>query len=466
MLQFKNDIKANVFTWLLSSFFLSLLIVSCNVKTEQKSPESKVNSPEWSKNAVIYEVNVRQYTPEGTFNAFAAHLPRLKELGVDILWFMPITPIGELNRKGSLGSYYSVKDYRDVNPEFGTMEDFKNLVAQAHEQGMYVILDWVANHTAWDNYLVEQHPEWYAKNDNGEMISPFDWSDVVQLDYNQPGLRDYMADALKFWVTEANVDGFRCDVAEMVPTDFWNRARAELDQIKPVFMLAEAEVPEHHEYAFDMSYGWEFHHIMNNIAKGTMNADNIQEYLTKEAGRFPANAYRMQFITNHDENSWNGTVFERLGDAVETMAVLSYTIPGMPLIYSGQEAGLDKRLLFFEKDEIDWTNIRYQEFYTKLNKIKKDNPSLWNGINGGKIEIVDNTNSQNIFSFTRGKDGNKLIVLMNLSADEQQFILEGTDLAGDYMNAMTGDSIMLEDNQEVDFAAWEYLVLVKKQEVF
>ena len=338
MLQFKNDIKANVFTWLLSSFFLSLLIVSCNVKTEQKSPESKVNSPEWSKNAVIYEVNVRQYTPEGTFNAFAAHLPRLKELGVDILWFMPITPIGELNRKGSLGSYYSVKDYRDVNPEFGTMEDFKNLVAQAHEQGMYVILDWVANHTAWDNYLVEQHPEWYAKNDNGEMISPFDWSDVVQLDYNQPGLRDYMADALKFWVTEANVDGFRCDVAEMVPTDFWNRARAELDQIKPVFMLAEAEVPEHHEYAFDMSYGWEFHHIMNNIAKGTMNADNIQEYLTKEAGRFPANAYRMQFITNHDENSWNGTVFERLGDAVETMAVLSYTIPGMPLIYSGQES--------------------------------------------------------------------------------------------------------------------------------
>lgn len=462
MLQFKKDKTAKLFTWFLGALFLSVLIVSCNVKTEQKPVESRVNSPEWSKNAVIYEVNVRQYTSEGTFSAFATHLPRLKEMGVDILWFMPITPIGEVNRKGSMGSYYSVKDYRGVNPEFGTMEDFKNLVVQAHELGMYVILDWVANHTAWDNYLVEQHPEWYARNKNGEMISPFDWSDVVQLDYNQTGLRDYMADAMKFWVTEANVDGFRCDVAEMVPTDFWNRARAELDQIKPVFMLAEAEVPEHHEYAFDMSYGWEFHHIMNNIAKGTMNADNIKEYLTKEAGRFPANAYRMQFITNHDENSWNGTVFERLGDAVETMAVLSYTIPGMPLIYSGQEAGLDKRLLFFEKDEIDWTNIRFQEFYAKLNKIKKDNPALWNGTNGGKIEIVDNTNSQNIFSFTRGKDGNKLIVLMNLSADEQQFILEGTDLAGDYMNAMTGDSIMLEDNQEVDFAAWEYLVLVKK----
>jgi glycosidase len=462
MLQFKKDKTVKLFIWFLGALFLSTLFVSCKVKTEQKPLESKVTSVEWSKNAVIYEVNVRQFTPEGTFNAFAAHLPRLKELGVDILWFMPITPIGEINRKGSLGSYYSVKDYRGINPEFGTMEDFRNLVAQAHELGMYVILDWVANHTAWDNYLVEQHPEWYAKNENGEMISPFDWTDVVQLDYNQPGLRDYMVDALKFWVTEANVDGFRCDVAEMVPTDFWNRARAELDQIKPVFMLAEAEVPEHHEYAFDMSYGWEFHHIMNNIAKGTMNADNIKEYLTKEAGRFPANAYRMQFITNHDENSWNGTVFERLGDAVETMAVLSYTIPGMPLIYSGQEAGLDKRLLFFEKDEIDWTNIRFQEFYTKLNKIKKDNPALWNGMHGGKIEIIDNTDSENIFSFIRELEGNKLLVLMNLSADEQQFILEGTDLAGDYMNAMTGDSIMLEDNQEVDFAAWEYLVLVKK----
>jgi 1,4-alpha-glucan branching enzyme len=462
MLQFKKDNKVKFFTWLLSLFFLSALLVSCHVKTEQKPVESKVISVEWSKNAVIYEVNVRQFTAEGTFNSFASHLPRLKELGVDILWFMPITPIGEINRKGSLGSYYSVKDYLGINPEFGTMDDFKNLVSQAHDLGMYVILDWVANHTAWDNHLVEQHPEWYAKNENGEMISPFDWSDVVQLDYDQPGLRDYMVNALKFWVTEANVDGFRCDVAEMVPTDFWNRARAELDQIKPVFMLAEAEVPEHHEHAFDMSYGWEFHHIMNNIAKGTMNADNIRDYLKKEAGRFPANAYRMQFITNHDENSWNGTVFERLGDAVETMAVLSYTIPGMPLIYSGQEAGLDKRLLFFEKDEIDWTNIRFQEFYTRLNKIKTDNPALWNGINGGKIEIVDNTHSQNIFSFTREIEGNKLLILMNLSADEQHFILEGTDLAGEYLNPMTGDSIMLEDNQEVDFAAWEYLVLVKK----
>ncbi len=437
------------------------LFSSCREKPIQ-AQVSKVVNPEWSKNSVIYEVNVRQFTPEGTFNAFASHLPRLKELGVDILWFMPITPIGELNRKGTLGSYYSVKDYRGINPEFGTMEDFVEVVKQAHDLGMYVILDWVANHTAWDNYLVEQHPEWYSRDENGEMISPFDWTDVVQLNYDLPELRDYMVDAMKFWVTEANVDGFRCDVAEMVPTDFWNRARRELDEIKPVFMLAEAEVPVHHEYAFDMSYGWEFHHIMNSVGKGSMNVENIREYLAKEKGRFPFEAYRMHFITNHDENSWAATEFTRYGNGVEAMAVLTYTIPGMPLIYTGQEAGMDKMLEFFEKDEVDWSEIKYEQFYKTLNRMKKDNPALWNGKFGSELHLIQNSKPNQIFSFSREKDGNKIVVVLNLSNEEQFFTLKGKNFAGDYTNVFTGEAVTLNAEQEIDFAAWQYLVLVRK----
>ncbi|MCD4697158.1 MAG: alpha-amylase, partial [Bacteroidales bacterium] len=326
-------------------------------KTEHVSGKETSNiasAPEWSKNANIYEVNIRQYTPEGTFKAFESHLPRLKNMGVNILWFMPIHPIGEKNRKGSLGSYYAVKDYKAVNPEFGTLKDFKSLVKTAHDMGFKVILDWVANHTSWDNQWIYDHPEWYSKDSLGQMIAPFDWTDVADLNYDSKPLWDAMIDALKFWVTEADIDGYRCDVAGMVPTEFWERARKELDEIKPVFMLAEAEQADHHKSAFDMSYAWELHHIFNEIAKGKKTGDDLENYFVKNDSVYPSSAFRMTFITNHDENSWNGTVMERMGKTGLTFAMLSYTLPGMPLIYSGQEVGLNKRLEFFEKDKINW----------------------------------------------------------------------------------------------------------------
>ncbi|MDZ7741384.1 MAG: alpha-amylase family glycosyl hydrolase [Bacteroidota bacterium] len=355
--------------------FISVFLVSaCQPTDNKKTAEynGTFHYPEWSRDDVIYEVNIRQYTPEGTFKAFEEHLPRLKEMGVDILWLMPVHPIGEKNRKGSLGSYYSVKDYLAVNPEFGTKEDFRSLVGKAHELGMYVILDWVANHTAWDNVWVEEHPAWYVKDSSGNFISPFDWTDVIKLDYDNAGMRRAMKDALLYWVKEENIDGYRCDVAGEVPIDFWNEASAELYAVKPVFMLAEAELPEHHEKAFNMSYAWEMHHVMNEVAKGNENANKIQEVLDKNMARFPQGAYRMYFTSNHDENSWNGTVYERMGDAAETFAALTYVLPGMPLIYSGQEAGLDKRLLFFEKDSISWDEMKLLDFYTRLNEIKEE----------------------------------------------------------------------------------------------
>lgn len=280
----------------ISIFLLSLLILSfsCQNKDKKNTVDTEgVTHTEWSKNAIIYEVNVRQFTPEGTFIEFEKHLPRLKEMGVDILWLMPINPIGKKNRKGSLGSYYSVKDYKAVNPEFGNMDDLKNLVKKAHDLGMYVILDWVANHTAWDNKMIVDHPEWYTKDSAGNFVSPFDWTDVVDLNYENKALRDYMTGALKFWVEEADIDGYRCDVAGMVPVEFWDRARAELDKIKTVFMLAEAEEVKHHKNAFDMSYAWEFHHIMNEIAKGNKNANDAAEYFIKNDSVYPEDAYRM-----------------------------------------------------------------------------------------------------------------------------------------------------------------------------
>ena len=278
------------FLFLISYFLFSAL-----------SASAEVVHPSWTRDAAIYEVNIRQFTPSGTFEEFETHLPRLKKLGVDILWLMPIHPIGVENRKGSLGSYYSVKDYLAVNPEYGTMEEFKALVEEIHDQGMYVILDWVANHCAWDNPLVTEHPDWFTKDSTGHMVPPVpDWSDVVDFNYDNPELRTWMIDALRFWVRETDIDGYRCDVAGMVPQEFWNEARAELDKIKPVFMLAEDENPAHHERAFDMTYSWELHHLLVRIAKGDTTAAALWTYFDRDIERYGNDAYRMLFTDNHD----------------------------------------------------------------------------------------------------------------------------------------------------------------------
>lgn len=434
--------------------------ISCTPATDQGSEtlQSHVINPEWSYNANIYEVNTRQFTSEGTFNAFREHMPRLKNMGVDILWFMPVTPIGEVNRKGSLGSYYSVKDYKAVNPEFGTMEDFIELVEEAHKLGMYVILDWVANHTAWDNHLVYENPEWYTRDSLGNMISPYDWSDVAQLNYEVPEVWDYMIEAMQFWVEVAGVDGFRCDVAFMVPTEFWNRARRELEDIKPVFMLAEAEEPEHHEFAFDMSYGWAMHHVMNDVAAGKKNANHIDSMIRVYQERFPPEAILMQFTSNHDENSWAATEFERLGNGVLTFAVLKSTIPGMPLIYNGQEAAMDKMLAFFEKDEVDWSEIPYEDFYRELLTLKHRVPALWNGIHGGSYTRVHTGDDERILAFIRQKDESEVFAVLNLSGDLVETTLKGNIFAGEYNTAFIYEPISFQPDASITIAPWEYRV--------
>ncbi len=439
-------------------FIILFIAFICSTNT---CPQTK--TPEWAYNAVIYEVNLRQFTEEGTFKAFAEHLPRLKELGVDILWFMPIHPIGELNRKGTLGSYYSVKDYTAVNPEFGTLDDFKNLVKEIHSIGMYVIIDWVANHTAWDNVWVEKYPEFYTQDEKGNFVPPVDdWSDVIDLNFENKMLWEKMAEALKFWIEECDIDGYRCDVAGMVPVEFWNYVRPQLDELKPVFMLAEWDTPEMHYEAFDMTYDWELHKIMNRIYIGENNVKTLVDHLEKDRRRFPEYAIRMQFTDNHDENTWNGTVFERLGNAAETFAVLTYTIPGMPLIYTGQEAGLDKRLQFFEKDPIDWKFHRFADLYKKLNHLRRNNSLLWSGIKGGSFEIVPNSENENVLTFVRRNNENTLFAVFNLSNKKSEAELQCSIADGYYKEYFTNKHFeVIADAKSLKLEPWEYRIYLK-----
>ncbi|MDR2448696.1 MAG: alpha-amylase [Prevotellaceae bacterium] len=433
----------------MKTFHFLLLTIAGWFLTSCGAPEQQVlQHPAWSRDAVIYEVNVRQYTPEGTFNAFAAHLPRLKDLGVDILWFMPIHPIGMEERKGLLGSYYSVRDYKAVNTEFGTLDDFKQLVNQAHDMGFKVIIDWVANHTSRDAQWINNEG-WYLKDSTGRVKILYDWTDVAELNYDNPDMRRAMTDAMLFWMEETDVDGFRCDVAVEVPVDFWETAVTEMKAVKPgLFMLAEAEEPALQQKAFDMYYAWDFHAIMNKVAQGKETVGALRNSWQQINNRFPSFSIPMFFTSNHDENSWNGTEFERMGDAAKTFAALTYILPGMPLIYNGQEAGFNRRLEFFIKDEIDWTDAGgYFAFYKTLNQLRKNNPALHSQPAGGALQEIANSAPESVFACERSVEGNRVVAVFNLSNAPQQVAFEGTT-ASDLQNGLL-------------LQPWEYKIYIK-----
>jgi len=440
----------------------SIILTLLNAAILYSQNHASFNSPpDWSYNKTIYEVNIRQFTGEGTLKAFEKHLPRLKEMGVGILWLMPIHPIGEKKRKGTLGSYYSVKDYKSVNPEFGTSKEFKSLVDKIHKMGMYVIIDWVANHTAWDNSWMIEHPEFYTQDSLGNFIPPVpDWTDVADLNFDNKDLWAAMIDALNFWVEEYNIDGYRCDVAGMVPIEFWIEARKELDKIKPVFMLAEWDTPEMHK-AFDMTYDWRTHKLMNAIAEGKKTAEDMFTNLNDDKSSYPQSAFRMQFTSNHDENTWNGTVFERLGSAAESFAVFSFLIPDMPLIYTGQETGLNKRLAFFDKDEVEWKEHEFQKLYVHLIKLKNNSAALLNGERGGEITWVNSTDKKTILAFTRAKNKDKIFAIFNFSDKQVEFELDGETISGTYKNYFTGKVERFSDKETIKLHPWEYRVYVK-----
>lgn len=433
----------------------------------QPQPYIQIAAPDWSRKAVMYQINTRQFTPEGTFVAAQRELPRLRALGVDILWIMPIQPIGERNRKGGLGSPYSIRDYRAVNPEYGTMDDFKAFVDAAHAQGFHVILDWVANHTAWDNPLVTEHPEWYDRDWDGDFRpTPWlDWSDIIDLDYDNAGLRQYMTEAMAFWVRDVGIDGFRCDVAGMVPVDFWNNVRAELDAIKPVFMLAEWQTPELHRRAFDASYAWDWYNAMHDIAKGKADAGAMVGYYSGDATAWPHGAMRMLFTSNHDKNSWDGTEFEAFGPMLEATTVLSFVSDGIPLIYNGQEAGNERRLAFFERDPITWRDHPNGALYHRLIAFRKSHPALDNGAWGASMVRVVNSAPSKVLSFVRalpardGQPGDKLLGLFNLSGEPQTITLSDGPFAGTYTDMATDRPVSIDAATTITLPAWGWQVL-------
>lgn len=459
----------------ISCFFIiipilfSLQACSVLVSNQQYQPKAyvEITHPEWSKAATLYQVNIRQFTPEGTFKAFEAHLPRLKAMGVDILWLMPIHPIGSKNRKGSLGSYYSVKDYFDVNPEHGTKEDFKKLIEKIHGHGMYVIIDWVANHSAWDNPLVEAHPDWYIKTKEGHFQStPWrDYDDIIDFNYDKPALRKYMTEALVYWVEEFDIDGYRADVASFVPIEFWENARRELESVKPVFMLAEAQDRDLHKRAFDMTYAWQLWDNLHNIAVKGASLNGLTEgYIAEHVSIWPRNAYRMNHVTNHDKNSWEGTLDENFGPALDAAIVLTCTLEGMPMMYSGQEAGLDRPLKFFDKDVIEWQIHPHTQLYGELFKLKHEQQALWNGKWGGVMERITNNKMQNVLSFSRERGDSKVITIVNYSDKPVEVTLDTRFDTGLYQDVFTKKEETVSERSEMNLLPWQYKVWVKISE--
>ena len=405
-------------------------------------------SPEWSNNLTIYEVNLRQYTPQGTLRAFREHLPRLKSLGVGILWFMPIQPIGAVNRKGTLGSYYSVQDYYGINPEFGTLDEFRSLVDEIHELDMYVILDWVANHTAWDNPMASEHPEWYTKNDEGNFQPPpgTNWDDVIDLDYSNDDLRAYMTAAMEYWVREVGIDGFRCDVAGMVPTDFWESVIPALQKIKPVFMLAEWDDPELLENAFHADYNWGLYHVLKDIAAGEKEFSEIKEYYQTPPKSYPINALRMNFLDNHDENSWGKIMVSHFGQNLYSLVTMIFTLPGMPMIYSGQEAKLNKQLSFFDKDTIPWDDVPDSKFYQELISLRKEHEAFWN--TNHNLEFMGSL-PPGLVGFNRWTKNATFHIVVNLSDQDQELDPD-----------LISDSILFSDgiSQKTTINGYGYLI--------
>ena len=430
--------------------------------------------PAWVDNAVIYEVNLRQGTPDRNLKGMQRELPRLRDLGVDILWLMPIHPISQLNKKGELGSYYAVADYKEVNPEFGNLQDLKEFVRTAHTLGMKVIIDEVCNHSGCDNAWVTGKPQFYAKDADGQLISPFDWTDTYKFDYTNPEMREAMIDALEYWVREADIDGYRCDVAMEVPTDFWQDARRRINKIKPVFMLAEASKPELTLEAFDADYNWPMKDVFNAIAatqgvntfardKGqklpTSNARTIRDLLAKQRKQYPKGAINMNMVTNHDLNSWEGTEFDRLDPATGAFAVLSYTLPGMPMMYTGQEVGWNHAFEFFKHDSVpDYEANDFTAFYQMLNGLKHSHKALDAGRSAGYEEIE--TVGDDIIAFRRTNGDDKVVVMANLSnaAQPLKITLPVTELAG-MRNWFTGEKVTVLPET---LAPWQYIVLVKE----
>lgn len=409
----------------------------------------------WIQSGTLYEVNIRQYTPEGSFKAFGQHLPRLADMGVQILWFMPITPISIAGRKGTLGSYYACSDYRAINPEFGTLDDFRQLVHQAHDLGMKVIIDWVANHTGLDHVWTKTHPHFYKKNAAGEFYDTHGWDDVIDLNYYDQPMRQMMIEAMQFWVRDCDIDGFRCDMAHLVPRDFWQQARTALDPIKPLFWLGETEDLNYLD-VFDSCYAWRWMHATEKYFRGESDLRSIVQLLSSYEMDFTNGTLPLFFTANHDENSWNGTEFEKYGDAARLLAVFTFTWHGLPLIYSGQELPSHKRLKFFDKDPIEWTDdIELHSFYRSLCRLHSSHPAI---IAGVKPQWLATNRNDAVLAFSRSHQNKELLVILNYTSASQTVHITSPQITGSYTDVMMNNTLELHSSP-FDLPPYGFVIL-------
>ena len=424
-------------------------------------------NPEWSYSAILYEMNIRQFTTEGTFRAASERLPFLRSIGVDAIWLMPIYPIGEEDRKGSLGSYYSIRDYKGVNPEFGSEADLRDFITKAHALGIKILFDWVANHTARDARWISERPvDWYERDSEGRAKVPWDWSDTAKLNYANREVWRGQIDAMRYWVEQFGIDGFRCDMAMLVPIEFWQEASAELHTIKSdIFMLAEAEEDNLFEGAFNMSYQWNIHHIMCDIAKGARRVWDLRNAMHAERQRYPREAMRLSFTSNHDENSWSGSEQSRFGRALEVMTAMTFLMPStMPLIYTGQEVGYDHSFAFFDRDPIPeelYKEGYATELYRRLADLKHSQRALDSGERGGDVIEIENNAKDCMMTFVREVDGSRVVAIVNLSPYTIHADFRTGIYAGKYRDAISGERVILDEHVERDIAPWHYQILVK-----
>jgi glycosidase len=408
---------------------------------------------DWGNGTNIYEVNVRQYTKEGTFKAFIEHISRLKNMGIDILWLMPVTPISIEKRQGTWGSYYAASSYTNIDPTYGSEDDFKELIKTAHFFDMKVIIDWVANHTGYDHQWTKEHADWYRKDETGNFTELYGWVDVIDLNYEIPALRKGMIDAMKHWVQNFDIDGFRCDMARTVPIDFWVEARGECDAVKHLFWLAECEILNYHE-AFDLTYGWEVMRAFDKYFKDEMKVDEVKPLL-QNYSQYPIGSRKLLFTSNHDENTYHGTEYEKYGICAKAMAVFSCTWPGIPLIYSGQEKPNKKRLQFFEKDFIDWEGpVELHDFYKTLLTIRKKNKALQESAS----VLILQTDCENALAYLCRRQNHKILVLLNLGKDVANFHINHPALPGDYVDLFSGKARRINRMETFNFQPGEYLV--------
>jgi alpha-amylase len=436
------------------------LLLACNnsvqVANSSNDSASVGSHPAWIEQGNIYEVNVRQYTPQGTFKAFEANLDRLKNMGVQTLWFMPINPISQKGRKGKLGSYYAVSSYTAINPEYGNMDDWKALVRDAHEKGFKVIIDWVPNHTGADHPWLTTHPGFFVKDSTGKPAVAFDWDDVRQLDYKNPEMQDSMIASMKYWITNSDIDGFRCDVAWNVPGEFWKKCIGELKHTKKsLFFLAEGEKTYLVQNGFDAFYPWEAFHMMIKIAQGQRPAFALDSVKSKYDTSFFPRSLAMYFTSNHDENSWNKADYGTMpGASHAPFAVYTQTTDhSIPLVYSGQEEPFLDSVSFFYKDTITFAKYGRANFYKTLLTLRKNNPALATDASFRKLATNNDTA---MYAFEREKGGNKVLVILNLSKQPQQFTWKDQPSAKEWNNVFAGNKEPVDKGFGIE--PWGYAV--------